>query len=52
MSRLAQDQSGAPVSAPARPVVMTAERWVGVLLLGSFAFLVFTRAKFAEFVPS
>lgn len=52
MSRLAdQIPAGAP-DAPAAPRVLTPERWVGIILLGSFAFLVVTRAKFRQFIPS
>lgn len=52
MSRLA-DAVPAGNGPPAeRTPVLTPERWVGLILLGSFGFLVFTRAKFRQFIPS
>lgn len=54
MSKLA-DQVPTGQTAPdttQRPRVMTPERWVAVILLGAFGFLVVTRHAFREFIPT
>lgn len=55
MSKLVTSQP-APAGDGSSPVsgstgVLTAERWLAVLVLGSFAFLAITRRQFREFIP-
>lgn len=51
MSKLADTTSTAAApSAP--PRFLTPERWVGLIVVASFVFLVGTRARFREFIPS
>jgi len=52
MSGLQVEESGRPAAAApvAKPLIST-ERWVAIIVLGSFAFLVGTRHAFREFIP-